>query len=66
MHQIKKEDAIKYLQGETIALEIENGYHVVSYGNCPLGWVKVVNGIAKNHYPKGLRYRYKDESFFVF
>ena len=33
----------------------ENGWCAVGYGGCPLGLGKAVNGILKNHYPKGLR-----------
>ena len=63
---IDKDDAKRYFSGETFQLKVNDGYHVVSYGGCPLGWVKVVQGVAKNHYPKGLRHQYKDDSFFVF
>ncbi len=56
---LTKEQAFAYFSGETFSIEAPNGFHVVSYQNCPLGWVKVVEKTAKNHYPKGLRYRYK-------
>ena len=45
----------KYLHGEEIDVECENGWAVVTVCGAPLGGVKVVNGRAKNHYPKGLR-----------
>lgn len=57
---LNKKEAYAYLSGETFPLDAENGYQVVSFHSCPLGWVKVVDGQAKNHYPKGLRYHYKD------
>ena len=44
-----------YLRGETLPCEAENGWCAVGYGGCPLGLGKAVNGILKNHYPKGLR-----------
>ena len=47
---------LKYLHGEEIDVECDkNGWGVVTVNGCALGGVKVVNGRAKNHYPKGLR-----------
>ncbi len=45
----------KYLHGEEIDVSCENGWAVVTVDGCTLGGVKVSNGRAKNHYPKGLR-----------
>ena len=45
----------KYLHGEEFDTACENGWAVVTVNGCSLGGVKVVNGRAKNHYPKGLR-----------
>ncbi|MDO4607565.1 MAG: RNA methyltransferase [Clostridia bacterium] len=45
----------KYLHGEEISANCENGWAVVTVCGASVGGVKVVNGIAKNHYPKGLR-----------
>lgn len=45
-----------YLHGETVpAPNLPNGYGVVTVLGAPIGGIKVVDGIAKNHYPKGLR-----------
>lgn len=45
-----------YLHGETVAApNLPNGYGVVTVLGASIGGIKVVNGIAKNHYPKGLR-----------
>lgn len=49
------EDIKKYLHGEEITVNCENGWAVVMVDGCAVGGAKVVNGIAKNHYPKGLR-----------
>lgn len=49
------EQLAKYLHGEEIETDCENGWAVVTVNGCTLGGAKVVNGIAKNHYPKGLR-----------
>jgi NOL1/NOP2/sun family putative RNA methylase len=45
----------KYLHGEEIQVDCPNGWAVVTVNGCTLGGAKVVNGKAKNHYPKGLR-----------
>ncbi len=45
----------KYLHGEEISVDCPNGWAVVTVEGCTVGGVKVVNGTAKNHYPKGLR-----------
>lgn len=45
----------KYLHGEEITCDSRNGWAVVTVEGCALGGAKVVNGVAKNHYPKGLR-----------
>ena len=45
----------KYLSGEEFNTDCKNGWAVVTVNGCTLGGVKVVNGVAKNHYPKGLR-----------
>ena len=49
------EEIKKYLHGEEISADCTNGWAVVTVNGCSVGGVKVVNGIAKNHYPKGLR-----------
>lgn len=45
----------KYLHGEEFETDCTNGWAVVTVDGCTVGGVKVVNGRAKNHYPKGLR-----------
>ncbi len=45
----------KYLHGESFPWDCPNGWAVVTVEGCSLGGVKVVDGVAKNHYPKGLR-----------
>lgn len=45
----------KYLRGEEIQTNLENGWAAVLVDGCTLGGAKIVNGTAKNHYPKGLR-----------
>ena len=45
----------KYLRGETVDAQIQNGWCLVCVEGFPLGWGKAVNGTIKNHLPKGLR-----------
>lgn len=45
----------RYLRGETFSCSLPEGYAVVTVAGCALGGVKVTGGVAKNHYPKGLR-----------
>lgn len=45
----------KYLHGEEIETACNNGWAVVTVDGCSVGGVKVSDGKAKNHYPKGLR-----------
>ena len=45
----------KYLRGETIDADVDNGWCVVCVNGYPLGFGKAVGGTVKNHYPKGLR-----------
>ena len=45
----------RYLHGEEISAECENGWAVITTMGCSVGGVKVTAGRAKNHYPKGLR-----------
>lgn len=52
---ITDERVKKYIRGEEIDVDCPDGWAVVSVEGCPLGGVKVSNGKAKNHYPKGLR-----------
>ncbi len=52
---LQDERLYKYLRGETFLTSLPNGYAAVLVEGCALGGIKVVNGVAKNHYPKGLR-----------
>jgi len=45
----------RYLHGEEISVDCENGWAVITTQGCSVGGVKVTAGRAKNHYPKGLR-----------
>ena len=45
----------RYLRGEEIQVSCDNGWAVITTCGCTVGGVKVVDGRAKNHYPKGLK-----------
>ena len=46
---------LKYLRGETIPLTGNNQYTLITVDGFSLGWAKHVDGVLKNHFPKGLR-----------
>lgn len=52
---LNEEEINKFLRGECLNKDIENGYHLVSYQGLNIGLTKASQGILKNHYPKGLR-----------
>ena len=52
--ELSEQDAYKFLKGETLNCD-GSGYVVTTYKGCVLGFGKGVNGVIKNHYPKGLR-----------
>ena len=52
---VNSEELSKYLRGEEIKTDCPKGWAVVMVEGVPLGGAKVTNGVAKNHYPKGLR-----------
>lgn len=54
--QCDYEEAIRYLRGETLHREGEEGWVLVTIDNFPLGWGKRTQGIIKNFYPKALRW----------
>ncbi len=50
------EEVSLYAKGEAIARDSEKGYGAMLYKNTyPVGWYKLSDGVAKNHYPKHLR-----------
>lgn len=52
---VESAELSKYLHGEEFDTNCPNGWAVVTVDGCSVGGVKVSNGRAKNHYPKGLR-----------
>lgn len=44
-----------YINGETFPWDGEKGWYLVTVDGYSIGWGKLVGGVMKNHYPKGLR-----------
>ena len=44
-----------YLHGESLPVEGHPGWTVVTVDGWPLGWGKRVQGVVKNHFPRGLQ-----------
>lgn len=54
--EVDEGTALDYLRGRTFDCAAEEkDWRAVTYRGLPLGWCKAVNGVAKNHLPKGLR-----------
>jgi len=58
--ELSREDAMAYLRGETISLNIESGWQRVAYESCVLGWVKGIGNRVNNYYPKEWRVKLKE------
>lgn len=52
---IQDHEVIRYLKGETLAVDAPDGWCVVCLDDFPLGWGKVVKGRLKNKYPPAWR-----------
>ena len=52
---LSDEEAMRYLRGEELASEGDNGFAAVLHHGIALGGGKRSGGRLKNHYPKGLR-----------
>lgn len=54
--ELDEHDALEYLRGRTFPCPQQlKGWYLATYCGLPLGWCKASGGVAKNHYPKGLR-----------
>ena len=56
--ELDEDEALKYRHGEEIRKDCDNGWTLVCVNGVSLGWGKAVNGVIKNHYPKGLRIKF--------
>ncbi len=57
---VSDERVNKFLRGETIESDLENGFCLVCVDGFPIGLGKAVNGTIKNHIPKGIRKKSSD------
>lgn len=46
---------LSYLRGESVPCDTPNGWGVLAVDGYAIGGVKITDGMAKNHYPSGLR-----------
>ncbi len=58
--ELSKNEVIRYMAGEALAIAqrsatTHNGWALATWEGEPLGWLKVVDGVGKNHLPKGAR-----------
>lgn len=53
--ELTQNEAHEYIKGDSFYKDASNGWCVVTFKGCVLGGAKAVNGLIKNHYPKGLR-----------
>jgi NOL1/NOP2/fmu family ribosome biogenesis protein len=44
-----------YLNGQSLPMDGEKGWYLVTVDGYSIGWAKLAGGMLKNHYPKGLR-----------
>lgn len=54
-YNLNDEQYLKYIKGLELELKLDNNYYAITYKDELLGYGKVVNGVLKNKYPKGLR-----------
>ena len=57
--EISEADFIQYAAGNTVSvpLDLPNGWYQVAIKGNGLGFAKVVSGVLKNNFPKGLRFQ---------
>lgn len=57
--EISEEDFIQYAAGQTVPVsqELANGWYQVAVNGNGLGFAKIVSGVLKNNFPKGLRFQ---------
>ena len=54
--ELNLQQSLQYLRRETVDISVnEKGWSLVQYKEISLGWVKLVQGKAKNHYPLNWR-----------
>jgi NOL1/NOP2/fmu family ribosome biogenesis protein len=56
---LDKQQALSYLQGNTLHIDAKLGWNVLSYDGNMLGWAKNIGNRMNNAYPKEWRIRMK-------
>lgn len=54
---LNQPEVIKYLKGETLNIDVDDGYHLICVDGFPLGWAKKAGNILKNKYSPGWRWQ---------
>jgi 16S rRNA C967 or C1407 C5-methylase (RsmB/RsmF family)/NOL1/NOP2/fmu family ribosome biogenesis protein len=54
---VEKQQALKFLHGDTFALAGKHGFQLITYEKEPIGWVKNLGNRCNNLYPKEWRIR---------
>jgi NOL1/NOP2/fmu family ribosome biogenesis protein len=54
--QASSQEVVSYLRGESLHIEGERGWTLVTVDGYPIGFAKSDGKTLKNHYPKGLRW----------
>ena len=53
--ELDRAQALRYLKGETLTGEFDDGWNLITISGYPLGWGKAAGGVLKNKYLKGWR-----------
>jgi 16S rRNA C967 or C1407 C5-methylase (RsmB/RsmF family)/NOL1/NOP2/fmu family ribosome biogenesis protein len=51
------EEALNYLKGNTLSMNLDGGWHLAAFKEHQLGWFKQIGNRMNNYYPKELRIR---------
>lgn len=55
--KVNDPEVIKYLKGDTLDKDVQEGYHMIGVEDFPLGWAKKTGHILKNKYSSGWRWQ---------
>lgn len=55
VYDINDKEYDKYISGNELKANIDDGYYLITYKGLSLGFTKASKGVLKNKYPKGLR-----------
>ena len=55
IYNLKDEEIERYIHGETLNADVDDGWVLLTVDGYSIGWGKAVKGVIKNFYPKSLR-----------